>query len=87
MVDTKILDTLSLKIEELLSVIRTLKSENALMAKHVQDMKVALASQVLETGRWRDERQIVRDRVVSALDELDYFSTAPSIVAEVNGEE
>lgn len=87
MLDTKILDTLSSKIEDMLSVIRTLKRENALMEKHLQDMKVALASQVLETGRWRDERYIIRDRVEAALDDLDCFGAAPSAAAEVNGEE
>ncbi len=81
------LNVLDLRVKALLVVVRTLKRKNALMAMQLEEAETRLERQADEVGRWEGERQMVRDRVESVLNELELVGDSPRGSVEVNGEE
>ncbi len=81
------LNVLDLRVKALLVVVRTLKRKNALMAMQLEEAETRLVRQADEVGRWEGERQMVRDRVESVLNELELVGDSPRGSVEVNGEE
>jgi len=84
-VDAKTLDVLDLKVKELLQVVQNLKRKNALMTMQLEKAESGLKRQADEVGRWEGERQTVRNRIESVLNELELVGASPGS-AEVNGE-
>lgn len=81
------LNVLDLRVKALLVVVRNLKRKNALMAMQLEEAETKLVRQTDEVGRWEGERQMVRDRVESVLNELGLVGDSPRGSVEVNGEE
>ena len=81
------LDVLDSRVKELLQVVRHLKRKNAIMAMQLEEAESRLERQVDEVGRWEGERQMVRDRIESVLNELELVGDSSRSSAEVNGEE
>ncbi len=84
----KALDVLDLRLSGLLKVVGHLKRQNAIMSMQLEEAKSKLKRQTdNDVGRWEGERQMVRDRVESVLNELELFENSPRDSVEVNGEE
>ncbi len=84
--DAKPLDVLDSRVKELLQVVRNLKRKNALMTMQLEKAESGFKRQADEVGRWEGERQVVRDRIESVLNELELVGASPRTAAEVNGE-
>ncbi len=84
----KALDVLDLRLSGLLKVVGHLKRQNAIMSMQLEEAKSKFKRQTdNDVGRWEGERQMVRDRVESVLNELELFENSPRDSVEVNGEE
>ncbi len=84
----KALDVLDLRLSGLLKVVGHLNRQNAIMSMQLEEAKSKLKRQTdNDVGRWEGERQMVRDRVESVLNELELFENSPRDSVEVNGEE
>lgn len=81
------LNALNVRVKELLDVVRNLKRKNAVMAMQLEEVESRMERQADESGRWEGERQMVRDRIESVLNELALVGHSPRGLAEVNGEE
>ena len=64
------LDVLDSRVKALLDVVRDLKRKNAIMAMQLEAAESRLERQADEVGRWESERQMVRNRIESVLNEL-----------------
>ena len=65
-----LLDVLDSRVKALLDVVKDLKHKNAIMALQLEAAESRLERQADEVGRWEGERQMVRDRIESVLNEL-----------------
>ncbi len=87
MVRIKALNVLDSRVKAQLKVVGHLKRQNAVMGIQLEDAETRLERQTDEVGRWEGERQMVRNRIESVLNELELVGNAPRDSVEVNGEE
>ncbi|MBQ27288.1 MAG: hypothetical protein CMH81_03985 [Nitrospiraceae bacterium] len=85
--ETKILDVLDSRIKGLLQVIHDLQRKNAMMVMQLEEVELRLEKQAGEVGRWEGERQMVRDKIESVLNELELVGDSPRGTAVINGED
>ena len=88
MVRIETLNVLDARVKGLLKVVGDLKRQNAIMAMQLKTAGAKLDRQTGDqVGRWESERQMVRDRIESVLNELELVANSPRGSVEVNDEE